>query len=115
MFIDSLGGHMVDNETVLSFFKETVKPLSFRETVSLMKLSHKETRTLKKVLRAMVRSGKLVMTRKGLYGPSEDMSLLNGYFEAHKGGYGFVITEKPGERDLFVPARATMGAMKARG
>jgi ribonuclease R len=39
------------------------------------------------------------------------MNLVNGYFEAHKDGYGFVIPEKPGERDLFVPARAASGAM----
>lgn len=105
---------MVDKETVLSFFKEkTRKPLNFRETVSLMELNHKEARSLKRILRTMVRSGELVLTRKGLYGPSGDMSLVGGYFEAHKGGYGFVITEKPGERDLFIPARATMGAMNS--
>jgi len=103
---------MVDKETVLLFFKEkTGKPLGFREIVSLMELNHKEARVLKRMLRMMVRSGELVLTRKGLYGPSEDMSLVNGYFEAHKDGYGFVITEKPGERDLFIPARARLGAM----
>jgi len=103
---------MVNKEAVLSFFKEkTRKPLSFREIVSLMILNHKETRVLKRILRTMVRSGELVLTRKGLYGPSEDMNLVNGYFEAHKDGYGFVVTEKPGERDLFIPARAVMGAM----
>ncbi len=103
---------MVNRETVLSFFKEkTRKPLSFREIVSLMELDHTEARGLKRMLRMMVRSGELVLTRKGLYGPSEDMSLVNGYFEAHKDGYGFVITEKPGERDLFIPARAALGAM----
>jgi ribonuclease R len=103
---------MVNRETVLSFFKEkTRKPLSFREITSLMQLNHKEARVLKRMLRMLLRAGELVLTRKGLYGPSEDMSLVNGYFEAHKDGYGFVITEKPGERDLFIPARAAFGAM----
>jgi ribonuclease R len=103
---------MVDREIVLSFFKDkTRKPVSFREIVSLMKLNHKEARVLKRMLRMLLRSGELVLTRKGLYGPSADMSLVNGYFEAHKDGYGFVITEKPGERDLFVPARSALGAM----
>ena len=103
---------MVDKETVISFFKEkTRKPLSFREIVSLMQLNHKEAKGLKRMLRMLLRAGELVLTRKGLYGPSEDMSLVNGHFEAHKDGYGFVITEKPGERDLFIPARAAFGAM----
>jgi ribonuclease R len=52
-----------------------------------------------------------VLTRKGLYGPAEEMNLITGYFEAHKDAYGFVISEKPGERDLFIPPRGTMGAM----
>jgi ribonuclease R len=76
-----------------------------------MELGHKESRALKRLLRTMVRSGELVLTRKGLFGPPEDMNLVNGYFEAHRDGYGFVIMEKPGERDLFISARATMGAM----
>lgn len=103
---------MVNRETLLSFFREkTRRPLSFREVVSSMKLSHAEARALKRILREMVRAGDIVLTRKGLYGPSEEMSLLTGSFEAHRDGYGFVILEKPGERDVFVPARWTLGAM----
>jgi ribonuclease R len=103
---------MVNKETVLSFFKEkTRKPLGFREIVSLMKPSHAEARALKRILRIMVRAGDLVLTRKGLYGPAENMNLLTGYFEPHKDGYGFVIMEKPGERDLFIPAWGTSGSM----
>ncbi len=103
---------MVNRESVLSFFREkTQKPLSFRETVSSMGLSHAEARALKRLLRQMMREGDIVMTRKGLYGPAEDMNLITGYFEAHRDGYGFVILEKPDERDVFVPARSTSGAM----
>ncbi|HET6516187.1 MAG TPA: ribonuclease R [Thermodesulfovibrionales bacterium] len=103
---------MVNRETILTFFREkTGKPLGFKEIVSLMKLSHPEARALKRLLRQMMREGDLVMTRKGLYGPAEEMNLVNGYFEAHRDGYGFVILEKPGERDIFVPARRTSGAM----
>lgn len=103
---------MVNRETLLSFFREkTKKPLHFEDIASIMQLDRKEGRVLKRTLRMMVRSGDLVLTRKGLYGPPEDMNLVSGYFEAHKDGYGFAIMEKPGERDLFIPARATMGAM----
>jgi ribonuclease R len=103
---------MINNETLLSFFREkTRRPLSFRDIVSLMELNHKETRVLKRILRTMVRAGQLVLTRKGLYGPPEDMNLVSGYFDSHKDGYGFVIMEKPGERDVFIPAWAKMGAM----
>jgi ribonuclease R len=103
---------MVNKESILSFFREkTGKPLNFKEIVSLMQLSHPEARALKRLLRQMMREGAIVMTRKGLYAPAEDMNLVTGRFEAHRDGYGFVILEKPGERDIFVPARRTMGAM----
>jgi ribonuclease R len=103
---------MVNKDTVHSFFREkTRKPLGFKDIVSLMKLSHTETRALKRILRMMVRAGDLVLTRKGLYGPAEDMNLVSGYFDLHKDGYGFVIIEKPGERDIFIPAWGTLGAM----
>ena len=76
-----------------------------------MGLSKPEGRALKRVLREMLREGEVVCTRKGLYGPSEDMNLVTGYFEAHRDGFGFVIPEKPGERDLFIPPGAGLGAM----
>lgn len=103
---------MADKETVLAFFRDrTKRPLPFKEIVSLLELNHKEARVLKRILRDLVRSGELVFTRRGLYGPAGDMNLVSGYFDAHKDGYGFLVMEKPGERDLFIPARATLGAM----
>ncbi len=102
---------MLNKETVLDFFKGKTKPLSFKEISQLMDLSKPEMRSLKRALRELVREGGIVLTRKGLYGPAEEMNLLTGYFEAHRDGYGFVISEKPGERDLFIPQRGTFGAM----
>lgn len=98
-------------EHILSFFREKIKkPLSFRDIVSLMEVSRSESRALKRTLRTLVREGRLVLTRKGLYGPPDDMNLVTGFFERHRDGYGFLIPEKPGERDIFIPARATIGA-----
>lgn len=103
---------MITKEAIHQFFTEkSSRPLSFKEIAGLMKLSRPEMRALKRVLREMLRSGEIVLTRKGLYGPSEEMNLIRGYFEGHRDGYGFVIPEKPGERDIFVPARRTAGAM----
>ena len=103
---------MLNKETVLSVFKtKSSKPLSFKDIVDLMDISRPEARALKRLLREMLNSGELVLTRKGLYGPAEDMNLITGYFEAHKGGYGFMISEKPGERDIFISQGATLGAM----
>jgi len=103
---------MVNKQTVLSFFREKIKkPVGFKEMVHLLGISHSEARALKRTLRMMLKDGAIVLTRKGLYIPAGDANLATGYFEAHREGYGFVITEKPGERDIFIPARATSGTM----
>jgi ribonuclease R len=102
---------MLNKETVFDFFKGKAKPLSFKEIIQLMDLSRPEARSLKRVLRELVREGEIVLNMKGLYGPAEEMNLITGYFQAHRDGYGFVISEKPGERDLFIPPRGTFGAM----
>lgn len=82
-----------------------------RDLSEQMALSRPEARALKKLLRDMVRNGELLLTRKGLYGPPEEMDLVTGYFEAHRDGFGFVISEKPGERDIFIPPGGAAGAM----
>jgi ribonuclease R len=102
----------VDREEVISFFRlKTRKPLTFKEISHLMGLDPSGARALKKVLRELLRGGEIVLTRQGRYGPSEGMDLVTGYFEAHGDGFGFVVEEKPGGRDLFVPAHATLSAM----
>jgi ribonuclease R len=103
---------MVTKDLLITFFKEKViRPLSFREIVYSLNLSASERRSLKRILREMSRDGDIVKTRKGLYGPAEEMGLITGHFEAHREGYGFVVPEEPGKRDIFIPARATYGAM----
>jgi ribonuclease R len=102
---------MVTRQDILEHFKSNRKPLSFRALSESLGLPKKLSRTLKRLLRDMVREGELIRTRKGMYGPAEEMRLETGYFEAHRDGYGFVILEKLGERDIFIPARSTKGAM----
>lgn len=104
---------MLTKETILAFFRgKTSRPMLFKDIARLMGLSKPETRALKRLLRDMLRQGEIVINRKGLYGPAEEMNLATGYFSAHRDGYGFVISEKPGERDFFIPPKSTLGAMK---
>jgi ribonuclease R len=102
---------MIDRESLTASLKALTRPLSFRELLFHLGLSHREGRALKRLLKELVREGQVVRTRKGMYGPPEEMSLVTGRFEAHREGFGFVIPDKPGERDVFIPARAAGGAM----
>src|SRR5208283_3760030 len=103
---------MVTKDIIYVLLKEKVSsPISFKELADRLQLDSPGKRAAKKILRALVSEGQIVRTRNGLYGLSEEMSLVTGYFEAHREGYGFVILDKPGERDVFIPARAAFGAM----
>jgi len=103
---------MLTTDSVNSLFTgKLTRPLTFREIAERLGLVPAQRKKLKRLLREMVRDGAIVRTRKGLYGPPAEMSLVTGSYEAHREGYGFVIPDKPGERDIFVPVRASMGAM----
>ncbi|MCI4625141.1 MAG: ribonuclease R [Candidatus Magnetoovum sp. WYHC-5] len=102
---------MVDKEELLQYIKTRKKPLSFKE-LSMRFCSNKgEAKIIKKYLRALVKEGALRRTQKGQFGQTEEKEQITGYFEAHKGGYGFVISEKPSMKDIYVSLRKTMGAM----
>jgi ribonuclease R len=90
---------------------ESNHPLSTREITSALNIPRNRIKTLKRILRDLVRSGDIFKTRRGCYGPVDKMNLLTGTFEAHRDGYGFLIPESPGEKDVFVPPGRTLAAM----
>jgi ribonuclease R len=99
-------------KSILEFLRtKSSRPVGLKEISSGIRISKKESRTLKRALRALIESGDIFQTKRGLYGPADRMNLFTGFFEAHRDGYGFIISEKQGERDLFIPPRRTMGAM----
>jgi len=100
-----------DKESILTFLKTKTQPVSLREISNALKIPKRELRQFKQVLNALINSGTIYRTRAGLYGIPDKMSLLTGFFEAHRDGYGFVLPDKYGEQDVFVPPRKTAGAM----
>jgi ribonuclease R len=103
---------IINRKTLLDFFDSTRRPLTYREIISRFQPDRKGERYIKRLLRDLLRDGELIITRKGRYGLPEEMRLVRGYFEAHKNGYGFVIPEEHGKQDIFIPPRATIGAME---
>jgi ribonuclease R len=102
---------MIEKEAVLTIINNRKKPASFKELSDLLKIGKNDSSQLKKLLKRMCKEGVIVRNKKFLYAPAAELNLVTGYFEAHKNGFGFVITAKPGERDIFIPPRKTMTAM----
>jgi ribonuclease R len=101
----------VERDKILEFVRNTKRPVSFQEISKCFVITKQSLQGLKKILGRLQNEGEILRTKSGLYGLSAEMSLITGYFEAHKGGYGFVVSEKPGERDVFVPGRKSLQAM----
>ncbi|UCD35915.1 MAG: RNB domain-containing ribonuclease, partial [Nitrospiraceae bacterium] len=103
---------IVDRESILHFLRaKSSRPLSLREIARALGIHKTEMRPLKRIIRSLTASGDIYKTRSGSYGPAEKMNLQTGMFEAHRDGYGFVVPDKSGEQDIFIPPRRTMGAM----
>ena len=66
---------------------------------------------LNQVLRDLERAGEIARIRKNRYVLPAEADLVTGTLSIHQAGYGFLITEKPGEADIFVAAENTGTAM----
>ncbi len=102
----------IDKEFIFHYLKtKTSKPVNIKEISKSLNFHRSEIRTLKIVLRNLIRAGEIYRTKSGFYGLVEEMNLITGLFQAHKDGFGFIVPEKSGGKDLFVPPRKTLGAM----
>jgi len=99
----------LSSEELFDFFKgHPEKPWHVQELQKRLKVKNRTP--LRHALDALVEEGKLVRTRRRSYGLPQEMNLVLGRLQITSGGYGFVIPEKEGEKDLFIPADALFGA-----
>jgi ribonuclease R len=81
------------------------KPLQRRDIADALKVASDDSREiLRRRLRAMVRDGQLIQTRRNAFGLPARMDLVKGRISAHRDGFGFVIPDDGGS-DLFISSR----------
>jgi len=66
---------------------------------------------LNQALHELERSGEIARIRKNRYVLPAEADLVTGKLSIHQAGYGFLVTDKPGEADIFVAAENTGTAM----
>lgn len=99
-------------ETLLSFMREEAyRPMDIQELVSVFDINPDEYKSFKKVLKTMEKEGLIVRTKKDKFGVPERLGLISGKLEVHSKGYGFLIPENEGEKDVFIPSSSMNGAM----
>jgi len=87
------------------------KPLLVRELMRLLRLKAEDRHAFKQALTGLMLKGEVIKTRGNRYGLPEKMDLVTGTLQAHPSGYGFVIPEKKGSPDIFIPVQNRLDAM----
>lgn len=92
-------------EYIIKYLNEAGGPASQKQIEKSFELrSDEEQEGLRRRLRAMIRDGQLITTRRGSFALVENMELVSGRVIGHRDGFGFLIRDD-GESDIFIPAR----------
>lgn len=103
---------MALRETLLSFMREDAyRPMDIQELVAVFDIDEFEYRTFKKALKNMEKEGLIVKTKKERYALPERLGLVTGKLQAHAKGFGFLIPDKEGEKDVFIPSNCMNSAL----
>ncbi len=92
-------------DAILMVFKQEKKPIAQSELVAILSLSKKQGKTLKQILRSLVRDGSILQLKNKRYGLPQEMNLASGTLWCTRSGNGFVVPDNVNEKDIFVPAR----------
>jgi ribonuclease R len=104
--------YMGIKQTLLSFMREEAyRPMDIQELVSVFDINPDEYKSFKKVLKSMEREGLIVRTKKDKFGVPERLGLITGKLQVHQKGFGFLLPETEGEKDVFIPSSSMNGAM----
>ncbi len=92
-------------EFIIELLKEKNKPLNAEQLQQALKITEGDDLiALDRRLRAMLRDGQLIETRRGTFGLVDRMNLIRGRVIGHRDGFGFLRPED-GSEDLFLHSR----------
>lgn len=86
-----------------------VNPLTIAEIRK--KLALPKSSPAVRQIKEFAKTGEIVKIRGGRYGLPDEMNLVIGTVQGHKDGFGFVIPEEAGKKDVFIGSRNFMEAM----
>ena len=92
-------------EALLKSFKRAGKPLGMGQLAQIFPGLKKEKQKIKLLLKGLVKRGALLPLKNGMYGLADKMDLIRGTLSCTRSGNGFVIPDKEGIEDIFVPSR----------
>jgi len=100
-----------DEKTIIRILAREGRPVSLNDLVAGLRIGRKHRKELKRFLGDLVEKGSVVRLKSGTFGIPREMNLMAGTLWCTKSGNGFVIPDKPNEKDIFVPARSIKEAL----
>ncbi|HTH19023.1 MAG TPA: RNB domain-containing ribonuclease, partial [Candidatus Udaeobacter sp.] len=91
--------------------RKDYRPLNKIEIANKLGVSGRPRVVLRGTLRELERAGEIARIRKDRYVLPAEADLVTGKLSVHPAGYGFLISEKPGEPDVFIAAENVGTAM----
>ncbi|MBW6411804.1 ribonuclease R [Clostridium weizhouense] len=103
---------MTIKETLISFMKEPAyNPMTIEELAIVFDIKSHEYGAFKKTLKTMEDEGLVVRNKNNKYIVPGRVGLLTGKLQAHAKGFGFLIPDIEGEKDVFIPSSCMNGAI----
>lgn len=99
-------------ETLLSFMKDkTYSPMDIQGLANVFKIYKDEYKYFKKTLKTMEKEGLIIRNAKDKYMVPKNEGLVQGKLQVHPKGFAFLLPEKEGEKDVFIPSNYLKDAM----
>src|SRR2546423_8654995 len=107
----SKDGRNIRQQILALLARKDYRPLDKSELAKELGRKSGVRMALNQVLRELERDGEIARIRKDRYVLPAEADLVTGKLSIHQAGYGFLVTDKPGEPDIFVAAENTGTAM----
>ncbi|HKK08332.1 MAG TPA: ribonuclease R, partial [Gemmatimonadota bacterium] len=89
------------------------RPLKAKELARELDVPNEAYREFRETLRGLEESGLVYRQRKGRYAVPEKINLAIGRLQITRGGDGFVLVEREGAEDVFIPERHLGSAVES--
>lgn len=99
-------------DTLLAFMgDDAYRPMDISSLSRIFDIKKEEFKAFKSVLKDMESEGLVMKNEKDKFALPEKFGYVRGKIQAHAKGFGFLIPEKEGERDVFIAGSLLNGAM----
>ena len=86
-------------------------PMKIKEIMMLLQIPTADRDELEDILGELISDGKVIRTKRGKFAIPQSYNLVAGTFQGHPKGFGFLILDEEGEKDIFIPASGINGAL----